>query len=177
MIWARLQSLWKWLIGLVDVVSTILVAAIPIVLGLQILLRSAFNSPVVWSEELASLFFVWAVFLGAVVVARHGGHLSADVIGVLLSKRQETFRRLLIALVGVSFMVLLLSQAYPLAARFQNARSPAMHYSMSLLFMPVVVASALMIVEYLRQAICIAVTLVTGRETAEAKDKPEQHLI
>lgn len=39
-----------------------------------------FNSGLVWSEEVATGCFVWSVFIGAVAVFKHRGHVGVDII-------------------------------------------------------------------------------------------------
>jgi tripartite ATP-independent transporter DctM subunit len=56
------------------VVSVIVVAEIFILLA-GVTARYVFHSPLVWSDELASLLFLWLAMLGAVVAFRHGEHL------------------------------------------------------------------------------------------------------
>ena len=47
---------------------------------LNIICRYFFNMGMVWSEEVATGCFVWSVFIGAVAVFKHRGHVGVDII-------------------------------------------------------------------------------------------------
>ncbi|WP_180901644.1 TRAP transporter small permease [Martelella soudanensis] len=65
------------------------------------------NSPV-WSEEISNLFFAWLTFVGAGVIARHGGHIGVEFVYELVGPFLKTVLRviyMLLALVVVFVMV------------------------------------------------------------------------
>jgi len=49
---------------------------------LQVLWRYVFNSPFMWTEELARFLGIWLVLLCAGVVVREKGHLGFDILPV-----------------------------------------------------------------------------------------------
>jgi TRAP-type C4-dicarboxylate transport system permease small subunit len=53
-----------------------LFAAILVVMILQVTSRYVFNSPLVWTEELARILYIWACYLGAPVALRRGNHVT-----------------------------------------------------------------------------------------------------
>jgi len=65
--------LLKWLVGL------LLAAMVVLVFG-NVVLRYAFGSGITVSEELARWFFVWLVFLGAIVGLKEHSHLGVDTL-------------------------------------------------------------------------------------------------
>ena len=50
----------------------------------SVVLRYVLNSPVTWSEELASLLFAWLTFVGAYVGFRTHSHIRIDTLTMLL---------------------------------------------------------------------------------------------
>jgi TRAP-type C4-dicarboxylate transport system permease small subunit len=46
----------------------------------QVVLRYGFGRPLTWSEEISRYLFVWVVFVGAGVAARHGSHIVLDFL-------------------------------------------------------------------------------------------------
>jgi len=56
----------------------------------SVVLRYVLNSPVTWSEELASLLFAWLTFVGAYVGFRSRSHIAIDTLVVFLP---ETLRQ------------------------------------------------------------------------------------
>jgi TRAP-type C4-dicarboxylate transport system permease small subunit len=65
--------------GLRVLVALLLAAMVVLVFG-NVFLRYAFNSGIVVSEELSRWFFVWLVFLGAIVGMREHAHLGMDTL-------------------------------------------------------------------------------------------------
>lgn len=70
-------QLLRWLIGLLLALMVFLVFG-------NVVLRYIFNSGIAVSDELARWFFVWLVFLGAVVGLREHAHLGVDVLPRML---------------------------------------------------------------------------------------------
>lgn len=56
-----------------------LAAMVVMVFG-NVVLRYAFDSGIVVSEELSRFLFVWLTFVGAVVVARENGHMGVETL-------------------------------------------------------------------------------------------------
>ena len=57
--------------------ATLLLAMVLMVFG-NVVLRYAFNSGIVVSEELSRFCFVWLTFIGAIAVMRDNAHLGMD---------------------------------------------------------------------------------------------------
>lgn len=64
-------------------VAGALLAAVTFTVLLQVTMRYVFNAPTSWSEELATLLFVWLVMIGIPPVLRHGQHIKVDVLAEL----------------------------------------------------------------------------------------------
>ena len=84
--------------------SLAMVVAVTLV---QILLRYAFDAPLIWSEELVKLMIVWIAFVGAAVVCWDGRHLNVDVFFTLLPGRARRAVRILNAAISVGFLAVL----------------------------------------------------------------------
>ena len=63
-----------------DLISAFFISVTTILVVINIVLRYIFNSGLVWSEEVATGCFVWSVFIGAVAVFKHRGHVGVDII-------------------------------------------------------------------------------------------------
>ena len=66
--------------NLEDLVAAFFISITTILVVINIVLRYVFNSGLVWSEEVATGCFVWSVFIGAVAVFKHRGHVGVDII-------------------------------------------------------------------------------------------------
>jgi TRAP-type transport system small permease protein len=71
----------------IEALLAMMLAAMVIMVFGNVVLRYAFNSGIVISEELARFFFVWITFIGAVVAMRDGTHLGMDTFVRALSRR------------------------------------------------------------------------------------------
>ena len=60
---------------LVEVVAAILVVAEICILFAGVLARYVLHTPLLWSDELASILFLWLAMLGAVVALYRGEHM------------------------------------------------------------------------------------------------------
>jgi tripartite ATP-independent transporter DctM subunit len=65
---------------LVEVVAAVLVLAEILVLLTGVISRFAFHVPLVWTDEFASILFLWLAMLGAVVALRRGEHMRMTAI-------------------------------------------------------------------------------------------------
>ncbi|MDR2391037.1 MAG: TRAP transporter small permease [Planctomycetota bacterium] len=73
-----------------DVLSIILFSGVFVAVLLQIFYRYVLGSPLVWSEELSRILFIWVALIGWTIAMRHGSHLR---IGFLMDKTPAGVRR------------------------------------------------------------------------------------
>lgn len=78
-----------------DIVASIFISITTVLVIINIILRYIFNSGLVWSEEVATGCFVWSVFIGAVAVFKHRGHVGVDLIVKRLPRAMQWSIRLL----------------------------------------------------------------------------------
>ena len=63
---------WRWL---TEIPAAALVVAEIVILFAGVVSRYVFNKPLTWSDELASVLFLWLAMLGAVIALRRGEHM------------------------------------------------------------------------------------------------------
>ena len=63
-----------------EIGTALLVAAEIVILFVGIVARYAFHRPLIWSDELASLLFLWLAMLGAVLALRRGEHMRMTAL-------------------------------------------------------------------------------------------------
>lgn len=68
------------LIGLYRAVLTGLLIAIALLIAVAVVFRYGLGAPILYSYELASLLFVWLVFLSLAGGAAQAAHLGADIL-------------------------------------------------------------------------------------------------
>ncbi len=89
-----------------EVVAAVLMVAETIILLMGVVSRFVFDRPLVWSDELASLLFLWLAMFGAAIALRRGAHMRLSTVTALMS---PAWRRRLDALaIGVPLVFLAL---------------------------------------------------------------------
>jgi tripartite ATP-independent transporter DctM subunit len=58
-----------------EAAGALLVLAETVILFAGVVSRYVFNSPIIWTDELANFLFLWLSMIGAVVALRHDGHM------------------------------------------------------------------------------------------------------
>jgi tripartite ATP-independent transporter DctM subunit len=115
--------------GLVEAVAALLVLAEICVLFAGVVSRYVFHAPLVWSDELASILFLWLSMLGAVVALRRGEHMRMTA---LLQKVQPSTRAMLDAFAiaaSVAFLVLIIWPSIDYAHEESFIVTPALEIS------------------------------------------------
>lgn len=56
------------------------IAAMAIILFLQVVLRFIFSDPWVWAEEVSKIIFIWVSWLGISMGQRHGEHIKVTMV-------------------------------------------------------------------------------------------------
>ena len=63
---------------LIEILLVVGLAAMSLMVFLNVVLRYAFSSGIPFSVEISRLIFVWLIFLGAILALKEGAHLSVD---------------------------------------------------------------------------------------------------
>jgi tripartite ATP-independent transporter DctM subunit len=115
---------------LVEIVAGCLVAVETIVLLVGVIFRYVLDRPLTWSDELASILFLWLGMLGAVVAYRRIEHMR---MGALVdgSERIRPISDGLALAAGLVFLGLVLHPAYEYALDEAAVVSPALDISNS----------------------------------------------
>ena len=95
---------------LVEVPAALLVVADIVVLFWGVFARFVLHRPLVWSDELASLLFLWLAMMGSVVALRRGEHMRMTA---LVSKGSPQRRALMEAVATSASLAFLALVAWP----------------------------------------------------------------
>jgi len=107
----------------------LLVAAETLILFSGIVARYVFHVPLVWSDELASILFMWLAMLGAVVALRQGSHMRMTAFVGLVGSSWSAFFNALAVMAPLAFLVLALPQAVDYAYEERLITTPALEVS------------------------------------------------
>jgi TRAP-type C4-dicarboxylate transport system permease small subunit len=88
----------------VDFLLALILAAMTIIVFLQVFFRYALNSPLPWPEEIARLMIVWLTFIGGYMALREKKHIGFN----LLMKKLPNHIEHIITIVGKILVILFL---------------------------------------------------------------------
>src|SRR5436305_14239587 len=74
------SALERWLGTLVEVPAALLVVTEIVILSAGVVARYGLHRPLIWSDELASILFLWLAMLGAAVAFRRGEHMRMTAV-------------------------------------------------------------------------------------------------
>ena len=97
-----------------------------VVLFAGILARYVFHQPIVWSDELASILFLWLAMLGSVIAFQRGEHMRMTAIVGMLTPRARAFLDVVAIAAALAFLLLVIHPAYEFAADEIFVTTPAL---------------------------------------------------
>jgi len=124
-----LQKAEKWLGSSVAAVAALLVIVEIVVLFSGVSARYFFQRPLIWSDELAGILFLWLAMLGAVVAFQRGEHMRMTAFVGMVSSRTRAFFDVLAIAAPLGFLVLVLQPAVDFASDESFVSTPALDIS------------------------------------------------
>ena len=124
-----LQKAERWLGSTVAAVAALLVVAEIVVLFSGVSARYLFHKPLIWSDELAGMLFLWLAMLGAVTAFQRGEHMRMTAFVGMVRPRIRAFFDVLAIAAPLVFLVLVLHPAYEFASDEQFVSTPALDLS------------------------------------------------
>ena len=90
---SALASVEHFLGMLVEIPAALLVVAEIVILFAGVVARYGLHSPLIWSDELASILFLWLAMLGAAVAFRRAEHMRMTAIVASAQARDARLSR------------------------------------------------------------------------------------
>ncbi len=115
--------------GFVEIVAAIIVLAEIVILGAGVAARYVFHAPLVWSDELASILFLWLSMLGAVIALRRGEHMRMTGLVSRVSPNVRMVLEALAITAAIAFLLLILPHALEYAEEENFIVTPALEIS------------------------------------------------
>ncbi len=115
--------------GLVETVAAVLVLVEIIILGAGVMARYVFHAPLVWSDELASILFLWLSMLGAVVALRRGEHMRMTGLVSRVSPQTRALLEAVAITASIAFLLLIIPHALEYAEEENFIVTPALEIS------------------------------------------------
>lgn len=113
--------------------------------------RYIFNSPLAWSEEFSRYVMIWATFIGASYGVKKSSHITLDVLVIYLSERGNKILRTVSYVFSLIYCVLVIFIGIPFINNLIKTQqsSPAMHIPMYVVYISIIVGTALMFLRYI----------------------------
>jgi len=115
--------------SIVEIVAALLIAAEIIILFAGVISRYFLQQPLVWSDELASLLFLWLASLGAVVAFRRNEHMRMTALVGMTSPRIRAFLEAISIGATLAFLLFMIEPAYEFASDELYVTTPALELS------------------------------------------------
>src|SRR3981189_1919416 len=116
---------------LVEIPAALVVAAEVVVLLMGVIWRYLLHTPLVWSDELASILFLWLAMLGSIVALRRGEHMRMTAIVGTLPRHLRPFLDLIAIAAALAFLLFVVRPAYEFAEDEMFVTTPSLEIANS----------------------------------------------
>lgn len=120
---ARLESI----LGLaVEIPVAILVIAEVVILFAGVVARYGLHRPLIWSDELASILFLWLAMLGSVVAFRRSEHMRMTAVVARAGPATRAYLDVVATCAALAFLLLIVWPSYEYAYEESFITTPAL---------------------------------------------------
>ena len=123
------SRLEKIVATIVEWVAACLVLACIGILFSGVVGRYIFNSPLVWSDELASILFLWLAMIGSVIALKRGEHMRMTAFISKLSDQKKMYLETLGILACFFYLAIIIRPAYHFALDELIVTTPSLEIS------------------------------------------------
>jgi tripartite ATP-independent transporter DctM subunit len=148
-----------------EVAAALIVLLEILVLLAGVVARYVFNAPLTWSDELASVLFLWLAMLGAVIALRRGEHMRLTTLVNRLPNTVRPWVELAARLVVILFVAEIIVPAYTYFDDQWDIVTPALEIHdglrvaaigvVALLMLPIALAQAMRILAWRQMGIAV----------------------
>src|SRR5438874_10760837 len=126
---SRLAAIEHALGMLVEIPAALLVVAEIVILFAGVVARYALHRPLIWSDELASILFLWLAMLCAAVAFRRAEHMRMTAVVASAKPAMRAYLDLVATVAALAFLVLIAWPAYEYAYEESYITTPALQIS------------------------------------------------
>ena len=145
-------------------VLALILGAMTVLVFVSVVLRYILNSPVTWSEELASLLFAWLTFVGAYVGFRTHSHIRIDTVTMFLPVGLRSAIRRIVTAGVLMVLGIFIWQGFSLVMTTWSLEFPAMEISRGYLYLSLPLGACMMLVA----------VLVSSRRAADGRSEDQE---
>ncbi len=118
-----------WLALAVEIPTVLLLLAEVVILLMGVTTRYVLRAPLIWSDELASILFLWLAMFGAAIAVQRTGHMRLSYLADSLPPRARAVAEVLALLVPLLFVAFLFSPALDYVDDQSYVETPALGWS------------------------------------------------
>src|SRR6188768_2410194 len=111
---------------LVELPAALLVVAEIIILFAGVVARYALHAPLIWSDELASILFLWLAMLGAAVAFRRAEHMRMTAVVASAKPAMRAYLDLVATVAALAFLLLIAWPSWEYAYEESYITTPAL---------------------------------------------------
>src|ERR1700742_4818160 len=116
---------------LVEIPAALLVVAEIVTLFAGVVARYVVQQPLIWSDELASILFLWLAMLGAVVAFRRSEHMRMTAVVASAKPAVRAYLDVVATCAALAFLLLVVMPSYQYAYEESFITTPALQISNS----------------------------------------------
>ena len=116
----------SWWMKPLEACGALLMAFLVLLLFAGVVSRYAFGNPIVWTDEVASIAFIWLAMLGAVIAVYRNEHLRLTLVVDRLPERAREFVHAFALAAMAAVLLALIAPAYHYMVDEWPIRSPAL---------------------------------------------------
>src|SRR5215475_10114418 len=131
---------------IVEIPAALLVVAEIVILFAGVISRYVLHAPLIWSDELASMLFLWLAMLGSAVAFRRSEHMRMTALVATAGPRMWAYLDLVATCAALAFLLLIVHPAYEYAYEESFITTPALQISNTWRAAALVVGTCLMAV-------------------------------
>lgn len=146
----------KTLGWIIEFLAATLVLMETIILFAGVVARYWLREPLIWSDELASILFLWLAMLGAVVALRRNEHMRMTALASKVSPAARAFLDMIAVVVPLLFLAVMLPPGVDFVGEEGFVSTPAMGISGSWAAAAFPVGAALMLLSCLTRLMRVA---------------------
>src|SRR6478735_2230331 len=124
-----LASIEQALGTLVEIPAAMLVVAEIVILFAGVVARYGLHAPLIWSDELASILFLWLAMLGAAVAFRRAEHMRMTAIVASTTPATRAWLDLVATCAALAFLALIVWPSWDYAYEESFITTPALQIS------------------------------------------------
>jgi tripartite ATP-independent transporter DctM subunit len=123
---SRVAALEALLGTLIEIPAAVLVVAEIVILFAGVVSRYVLRQPLIWSDELASILFLWLAMLGAVVAFHRAEHMRMTAVVASAKPAMRAYLDVVATCAALAFLLLILWPAYEYAYEESFITTPAL---------------------------------------------------